>query len=465
MISNIYKETKMKREKLKSRLGFILLSAGCAIGVGNVYKFPYMVGQNGGGIFVLIYLLFLVALGIPVMTMEFAAGRAAQKSPVLLHRELEPKGSKWHIHGYASLIGNMLLMMFYTTIAGQMLCYFWNTAIGTFDGMGKEAIIQTNQSMNADPMTQVLFMAIIVLAGFLVCSFSLNGGLERFSKIMMGGLLIIMIVMVVNSFFLDGIGEGLEFYLVPSISRMKEVGVLKVISDAMNQSFFTLSTGIGSMAIFGSYINKDRALLGESTNIALLDTSVAFMAGLIIFPACFTFGVEPDGQGMNLIFVTLPNVFNIMPMGRLWGSLFFLLMTFAAFSTVIAVFENIIACVRDLTDWSRRKTAVIGCISILVLSLPAALSSNLLRNVTLGGRTFMDMEDFAVSNILLPLGSLAFVLFCTTRYGWGWKKFTDEANTGKGAKVQKWMRIYMTFVLPLLVFAVFALGIYNAFFA
>jgi len=453
----------MQREKLGSRLGFILLSAGCAIGVGNVYKFPYMVGQNGGGIFVLIYLFFLIALGVPVMTMEFAAGRAAQKSPVLLHKELEPKGSKWHIHGYASLAGNILLMMFYTTIAGQMLCYFWNSVIGTFEGMTGPMISAANQSINADPVTQVLFMAVIVIAGFLVCSFSLKGGLERFSKIMMGALIVIMIAMVINSFFLGGIGEGLNFYLVPSFERMKQAGVVKVISDAMNQAFFTLSTGIGSMAIFGSYINKDRALLGESINIAALDTSVAFMAGLIIFPACFTYDIDP-ANGMDLIFLTLPNVFNTMPLGRVWGSLFFLLMTFAAFSTVIAVFENIIACVRDLTGWSRKKTSFIGCIAILILSLPAALSSNLLKNITIGGKDFMWIEDFAVSNILLPLGSLAFVLFCTTRYGWGWKNFTAEANTGKGAKVQKWMRVYMTFVLPLLVFAVFALGIYNAFF-
>ena len=454
----------MQREKLGSRLGFILLSAGCAIGVGNVYKFPYMVGQNGGGIFVLIYLFFLVALGIPVMTMEFATGRAAQKSPVLIHKELEPKGSKWHVHGYAALAGNILLMMFYTTIAGQMLCYFWNSAIGTFKGMDATVIKATNDSLNASPANQVIFMAIIVIAGFLVCSFSLKGGLERFSKIMMGALLVIMIAMVVNSFFLSGIGEGLNFYLVPSLDRMKEVGVVKVISDAMNQAFFTLSTGIGSMAIFGSYINKDRALLGESANIAILDTSVAFMAGLIIFPACFTYNI-PQDEGMNLIFLTLPNVFNQMPLGRLWGSLFFLLMTFAAFSTVIAVFENIIACVRDLTGWSRRKTSIVGCISILILSLPAALSANLLKDVTIFGRDFMGLEDFAVSNVLLPLGSLAFVLFCTTRYGWGWKNFTAEANTGKGAKIKNWMRVYMTFVLPILVFAVFALGIYNAFFA
>ena len=454
----------MQREKLGSRLGFILLSAGCAIGVGNVYRFPYMVGQNGGGIFVLIYFFFLIALGIPVMTMEFATGRAAQKSPVLLHRELEPKGTKWHIHGYAALVGNLLLMMFYTTISGQMLCYFWKSLTGAFVGLDENQIIQYNEDITADPATQIIFMGIIVILGFLVCSFSLQGGLERFSKIMMSALLVIMVVMVINSFFLSGAKEGLSFYLVPNLERMKEVGAVQVISDAMNQSFFTLSTGIGSMAIFGSYINKDRALLGESVNIAVLDTAVAFMAGLIIFPACFTYDV-PRKSGMNLIFLTLPNVFNKMPLGRLWGSLFFLLMTFAAFSTIIAVFENIIACVRDLTGWSRRKTSIIGCIAIFVLSVPAAFSSNLLSGLTVAGKDIMWIEDFLVSNILLPLGSLAFVLFCTTKYGWGWNNFVAEANTGKGAKVQKWMRAYMTYVLPLLTLAVFAVNMYNIFFA
>lgn len=454
----------MQREKLASRLGFILLSAGCAIGVGNVYRFPYMVGQNGGGIFVIIYLFFLVALGIPVMTMEFATGRAAQKSPVHLHRELEPKGTKWHIHGYLALAGNILLMMFYTTISGQMLCYFWKSLTGAFDGMDAAQIVAFNKDITADPVTQVVFMGIIVVLGFLICSFSLQGGLERFSKIMMTALIVIMIVMVVNSFFMGGAKEGLAFYLVPNLDRMKEAGAIQVISDAMNQSFFTLSTGIGSMAIFGSYINKDRALLGESINIAGLDTAIAFMAGLIIFPTCFTYDIEP-GSGMNLIFLTLPNVFNQMPLGRLWGSLFFLLMTFAAFSTIIAVFENIIACIRDLTGWSRRKTSVIGCIAIFVLSLPAALSTSLLSGLAVGGKDIMWIEDFLVSNILLPLGSLAFVLFCTLRYGWGWNNFVEEANTGKGAKVKKWMRGYMTFVLPLLTLAVFAINMYNIFFA
>ena len=449
------------REKLGSRLGFILLSAGCAIGVGNVYKFPYMVGQNGGGIFVLIYLFFLVALGIPVMTMEFAAGRAAQKSPVRIHKELEPAGTKWHIHGYAALAGNVMLMMFYATIAGWMLNYFVTSALGGFVGMNVEQISANYGAMLSDPVTQIVYMAIIVVVGFFICSFSLQGGLERFSKIMMCGLFVIMIVMVINSFFMEGAREGLKFYLVPSIEKFKEVGAGKVIADAMNQSFFTLSTGIGSMAIFGSYIGKERSLLGESVNIAVLDTAIAFFAGLIIFPACFTHGVQPD-SGMGLIFKTLPNIFNNMPLGRLWGTLFFLLMTFAAFSTVLAVFENIIACVRDLTGWSRRKTSIICCVSMLLLCLPCALGFNLLSGIQpMGeGSVIMDIEDYIVSYIMLPLGSLAFVLFCTSRYGWGWKNFVAEANTGKGLKVKNWMRIYMTYILPLLVIGVFVINVF-----
>ncbi len=450
----------MQREKLGSRLGFILLSAGCAIGVGNVYKFPYMVGQNGGGIFVLIYLFFLIALGIPVMTMEFAAGRAAQKSPVLLHKELEPKGSKWHIHGYLALAGNILLMMFYATISGWILRYFVTSVIGGFEGLSAAEIAANHDAMLANPVSQVVYMGIVVLLGFFICSFSLQKGLERFSKIMMVALLVIMIVMAINSFTMEGAAEGLKFYLIPNLDRMKEAGVGKVIADAMNQSFFTLSTGIGSMAIFGSYINKDRALLGESINIAALDTFVAFTAGLIIFPACFTHGVQPD-SGMSLIFRTLPNIFNNMPLGRLWGSLFFLLMTFAAFSTILAVFENIIACIRDLTEWSRRKTCIIACIGLFLLCLPCAFGFNLLSFIhPMGeGSVIMDIEDYIVSYIMLPLGSLAFVLFCTTRYGWGWKNFVAEANTGKGAKIQNWMRIYMTYILPLLVIGVFAINV------
>jgi NSS family neurotransmitter:Na+ symporter len=425
-----------------------------------------MVGQNGGGIFVLIYLFFLVALGIPVMTMEFATGRAAQKSPVLLHRELEPKGTKWHIHGYAALAGNVLLMMFYATIAGWMLRYFVMSLTGGFEGLDPAQINESYGTMLSSPVSQVVYMGLVVVLGFFICSFSLQKGLERFSKFMMGALFVIMIVMVVNGFFMDGAKEGLKFYLVPSVDKLKEVGAGKVISDAMNQAFFTLSTGIGSMAIFGSYIGKDRSLLGESVNIAVLDTLVAFMAGLIIFPACFTHNVEVT-DGMGLIFKTLPNIFNNMPLGRLWGTLFFLLMTFAAFSTVIAVFENIIACVRDLTNWSRRKTSVICCAAMFVLCLPCALGFNLLSGIQpMGeGSVIMDIEDFLVSNVLLPLGSLAFVLFCTLKCGWGWKNFEAEANTGKGLKVAKWMRWYMTFVLPILTIGVFAINIYNIFFA
>ncbi len=454
----------MQREKLGSRLGFILLSAGCAIGIGNVWKFPYMVGENGGGFFVLIYLFFLAVFGIPVMTMEFSVGRASQKSPVLMHRVLEPKGSKWHLHGYACLIGPYLIMMFYTTVAGWMLNYFVSTAKGDFVGASPEKVSEIFDGMLADPKQMIFYMGIIVLLGFLVCSFSLQGGLERITKIMMSALLIIMVILAINSVFMDGGEEGLKFYLFPSIERLKAIGIGNVIVSAMNQAFFTLSLGMGAMAIFGSYIGKDRALLGEAVNVGVLDTFVAFTSGLIIFPACFAYGVEVN-SGPKLIFVTLPNIFNNMPMGRLWGSLFFVFMTFAAFSTVLAVFEAIIACCTDLFGWSRKKACLINAVPMFLLSLPCALGFNALKNIQpLGlGTNIMDLEDFAVSNIILPLGSLAFVLFCTTRYGWGWKKFKEEANQGKGLKVKDWMRKYLTYVLPVLILILFVVGIINTF--
>ncbi len=454
----------MAREKLGSRLGFILLSAGCAIGIGNVWKFPYMVGENGGGFFVLIYLFFLAIFGIPVMTMEFSIGRASQKSPVLMHRELEPKGSKWHLHGYACLIGPYLIMMFYTTVAGWMLNYFVSTAKGDFIGTTPEQVKGIFSSMMADPKQMIFYMGIIVLLGFLICSFSLQGGLERITKIMMLALLAIMVVLAVNSIFTDGGEEGLKFYLLPSVERLKTIGIGNVIVSAMNQAFFTLSLGMGAMAIFGSYIGKDRALLGEAVNVGVLDTFVALTSGLIIFPACFAYGVEVD-SGPSLIFVTLPNIFNNMPMGRLWGSLFFVFMTFAAFSTVLAVFEAIIACCTDLFGWSRKKACLINVIPMFLLSIPCALGFNVLSDFKPFGEgtSIMDLEDFFVSNIILPLGSLAFVLFCTTRYGWGWKNFKNEANQGKGLKVKEWMRGYLTYVLPVLVFILFIVGLINIF--
>lgn len=450
----------MKREKLGSRLGFILLSAGCAIGIGNVWKFPYMVGQYGGGAFVLIYLFFLVILGIPVMTMEFSMGRASQKSPARLYQQLEPEGSKWQFHSYFAIAGNYLLMMFYTTVAGWMINYFVSTASGKFKGATPQEVEGLFSQMLGDPVSSVIYMAIVVVFGFFVCSFSLQKGLERITKVMMLMLLAIMVVLAINSIFTDGGQAGLKFYLLPDFNRMKEIGVGNVIVGAMNQAFFTLSLGIGAMAIFGSYINKERSLLGESVNVAVLDTLVAFCSGLIIFPACFSYNVEVT-SGPSLIFITLPNIFNNMPLGRLWGTLFFVFMSFAALSTVLAVFENIISCTMDLFGFSRKKASLINCLLMLVLSLPCALGYNVLSAFApLGdGTTVLDLEDFIVSNILLPGGSLIFVLFCVSRYGWGWDNFVNEANTGKGLKIKKWMRPYMTYVLPIIVAIILILGL------
>ena len=454
----------MQREKLGSRLGFILLSAGCAIGIGNVWKFPYMAGQYGGGMFVLIYLLFLVIMGIPVMTMEFAIGRASQKSPAKMHETLVPEKKVGKLHGYASLLGCYILMMFYTSVSGWMLQYFVDIAGGKLAGLDSAGIANFFGGMMTNPVSMTIYMGIVVVAGFLVCSFGLKNGLERITKIMMLALLAIMVILAVNSIFLDGGTEGLKFYLIPDAKKMMDIGIGNVIVGAMNQAFFTLSLGIGSMAIFGSYLNKDRALLGESINVAVLDTFVAFVSGLIIFPACFAYGIDVD-SGPNLIFVTLPNVFNNMPFGRVWGSLFFVFLSFAALSTVLAVFESIIACTMDLFNWSRKKACLINCILIFVLSIPCVLGFSVWSGFQPFGEgsVIMDLEDFIVSNVLLPLGSLAFVIFCMTRYGWGWKNFKEEANTGKGAKIADWMRGYMTFVLPVIVFILFAVGIYNFF--
>lgn len=455
----------MAREKLKSRLGFILLSAGCAIGIGNVWKFPYMAGQYGGGIFVILYLLFLAILGIPVMVMEFSMGRAAQKSPVKFYQELEPKGTKWHIHGYLAMAGNYILMMFYTTVAAWMLQYFVDTARGLHEGTSVQQISEIFKNMQLDYVTQIIYMGVVVISGFFICSFSLQKGLEKVTKVMMIALLAIMVILAINSIFLEGGDEGLKFYLVPSVEKIKEVGFGNVIVGAMNQAFFTLSLGIGSMAIFGSYLGKDRSLMGESVNVALLDTFVAITSGLIIFPACFAYNIEVDA-GPPLIFVTLPNLFNNMPLGRLWGSLFFMFMTFAALSTVLAVFENILACCMDLFGWSRKKSCLINGIAMFLLSIPCILGYNVLSSFKPFGEgsAVLDLEDFIVSNILLPLGSLTMVLFCVTkRYGWGWKNFTAEANAGKGLKVQDWMRGYMTFVLPIIIIILFVVGIYLKF--
>lgn len=455
----------MKRERLGSRLGFILLSAGCAIGIGNVWKFPYMVGENGGAAFVLIYLFFLAILGVPVLTMEFALGRASQKSPVRIYQQLEKKGTKWHIHGYMSFIGNYLLMMFYTTVSAWMLQYFFKTARGDFEGADAAKVSRIFSDMNDTPLTMIIFVAIVVVIGFGVCSLGLEKGIEKITKVMMLALIVLILVLGINSVFLDGGAEGLKFYLLPDFGAMKEVGIVKVLVAAMNQSFFTLSIGIGAMAIFGSYIGKDRALMGEAVTVSILDTFVAFTAGLIIFPACSSFGVAVN-SGPDLIFKTLPPVFDSLPLGRVWGTLFFLFMTFAALSTVLAVFENLISCTMDMTGWSRRKACVVNGVAMFVLSIPCVLGFNVLSDIEpLGaGTDIMDLEDFIVSNILLPLGSFVFIMFCVNkRFGWGWDNFVEEANQGKGLKVKKWMKGYMTFVLPIIVLTILIVGLIDYF--
>ena len=454
----------MGREKLGSRLGFILLSAGCAIGIGNVWKFPYVVGENGGGIFVLIYLVFLAILGIPVLTMEFSIGRAAQKSPVRMYQQLEPKGTRWHIHGKAAMAGGYLLMMFYTTVAGWMVRYFVMTAAGEMSGLDSAGVADKFSAILSDAPMMILYMGIVIAAAVLVCSIGLKNGLERVTKVMMLALLAIMIVLAVNSFFMPGGKAGLAFYLMPDMEAVSRVGIGNIIVNAMNQAFFTLSLGIGAMSIFGSYIGKERSLLGESVNVALLDTVVAISSGLIIFPACFAYGVDVN-SGPSLIFITLPNIFNDLPLGRLWGSLFFVFMSFAALSTVLAVFEELTACTQDLFGLGRKKACVINGILLFVLSLPCSLGFNVLSFIQpLGeGTNIMDLEDFLVSNLILPLGSLVIILFCVLKKGWGWDNFLSEANSGKGLKMKKFMKGYMTYVLPVMVFALFVIGMIRAF--
>ncbi|MBR6743020.1 MAG: sodium-dependent transporter [Clostridia bacterium] len=458
----------MQRERLSSRLGFILLSAGCAIGIGNVWKFPWVAGNNGGGAFVLIYLLFLVIMGLPVLTMEFALGRASQKSPVDLYKPLEPKGTKWHLHGYLCFAGAYILMMFYTTVSGWMVNYFVSTAAGRFDGLDKVGIQTEFDSLLADPVTMIFYTGIVIVIAVVVCSLGLNNGLERITKYMMLALLAIMVGLAINSFFMEGSSEGLKFYLVPDFEKLNTLEkLIGVVSAAMQQAFFTLSLGLGSMAIFGSYIGKERALLGESINVATLDTFVAVTSGLIIFPACFTYNIDVNA-GPDLIFVTLPNVFNSMPApyGRIIGTFFFVFMSFAALSTVLAVFQMIIACLGDKLSWSKKKACIIAGAVLFVLSLPCILGFNLIPNINFFDKTadILDIEDFIVSNLLLPIGSLIFVIFCTNkRYGWGFKNFKDAANEGKGMKVRNWMRCYMTYVLPLMVLTILVLGVISWF--
>lgn len=454
----------MEREKLSSRLGFILLSAGCAIGIGNVWKFPYITGLYGGGAFVLVYLFFLIAMGVPMMTMEFAIGRASKKSPLYACKELEKPGQKWHYHGWIALVGMYLLMMFYTSVSGWMLHYFYLTASGAFVGQSVEAVAGTFGTMISNPLVTGGWMFVVVALGFLVCSLGLDKGVEKVTKVMMLALLVLIVALAIKSLTLDNAAEGLKFYLLPDFNRMVEVGIFDTIVGAMNQAFFTLSLGIGSMAIFGSYIGRERALAGESMRVAVLDTFVAIVSGLIIFPACFSFGVEAN-SGPDLIFNTLPNIFNDMAGGRIWGSLFFIFLAFAAFSTVIAVFEAIIACTMDM-GVSRKKACLINFILMTILSLPCVLGFNLLSGITPfgDGSTIMDLEDFIVSNVILPIGSLVYLLFCTSRYGWGWDKFIEEANTGKGMKMAKGLRIYMAYILPIVILAIFVIGVVDKFF-
>ncbi len=454
----------MEREKFSSRLGFILISAGCAIGLGNVWRFPYITGKYGGAAFVLMYLFFLVILGLPIMVAEFSVGRASRKSAALSFDVLEPKGTKWHLYKYGAMAGNYLLMMFYTTIGGWMLLYFFKTALGQFDGLTSAEVSDSFGKLMGQPGLMTLFMIITVVTCFMICSLGLQKGVEKITKVMMVCLLGLMIVLAARSLLLKGGEEGIRFYLFPDFKKLTEGsgGLWEAVYAAMGQSFFTLSLGIGALAIFGSYIGKERSLTGEALSIAVLDTFVALMAGLIIFPACFAYDIQPD-SGPNLIFITLPNVFNAMKGGRLWGTLFFLFMSFAAFSTIIAVFENILSFAMDLTGCSRKKAVVINLIAIIVLSLPCVLGFNVLSGLKLPGGSVLDFEDFLVSNNLLPLGSLIYLLFCTSRYGWGFRNFMKEANTGEGIKFPSWARFYVSYILPVIVLLIFFMGYWSFF--
>ena len=450
----------MQRESFRSRLGFLLVSAGCAIGIGNVWRFPYVTGQNGGGLFVLIYLLCLLVMGVPVLTMELAVGRAGKKSAVLAYKNLEKPGQKWHIHGWFCLIGCFLLMMYYTTVTGWMVNYFVKFLSGAFvSGMDTEAVSGTFGAMLSNPGEMALWTELVVIAGFLICSFGLQNGLERVTKWMMLALLALILILAIHSLTLPGAAEGMKFYLLPSMDSIQKNGLGSIITAAMNQAFFTLSLGIAAMEIFGSYTSDSHTLPGEAVRICALDTFVALMAGTIIFPACFSFGIE-TGQGPSLIFQTLPNVFVNMSGGRLWGALFFLFMVFASFSTVLAVLENILAICMDTFGWSRKKAAVINGLLLLVLSLPCVFGYNLWSNVRLiGGRDVLDTEDFLVSNLLLPIGSLVYLLFCVSKWGWGFDKYLAEANKGAGMKFSPKLKLYFQWILPILILIILIQGL------
>ena len=455
----------MQREKFSSRLGFILISAGCAIGLGNVWRFPYIVGKYGGAAFVLLYLFFLLILGLPIVIAEFAVGRASQRSVAKSFDVLEPEGAKWHWYKWGAIAGNYLLMMFYTTIAGWMILYCVKMAKGDFAGLNAEAVQGEFVSLTQNPLLMTVCMIIIVVLCFTICACGLQNGVERITKVMMLCLLGLMIVLAVHSVFLKGGQEGIVFYLKPDFHRLVEAGLGEAVFAAMGQAFFTLSIGIGALAIFGSYIGKERRLTGEAISVTVLDTFVALMAGFIIFPACFAYGVEA-GSGPSLIFITLPNVFNAMAGGRIWGFCFFLFMSFAAISTVVAVFENIMSFTMDMTGCSRKKAAICNGIAIVILSMPCILGFNILSGFEpLGaGSNVLDLEDFIVSNNILPLGSLVYLLFCTTKYGWGFEKFSEEANTGEGIRLPKAVRGYMTWILPLIVLLIFVQGYVSKFF-
>lgn len=447
-----------ERDSFKSRLGFILVSAGCAIGIGNVWKFPYITGEYGGAVFVLFYLAFLILLGIPVVTMELAVGRASHKSALRGFEALEPKGSKWHLHGWVCLIGVFILMIYYTTISGWMVDYFWRFISGSFNGLGTKEVADTFGAMVSNPWELMLFMGINVMVGFLVCAGGVAKSLEKVTKFMMLGLLFLIVILAVNSMLLPGGEKGLEFYLLPDWDKAVEAGLGNVAAAAMNQAFFTLSVGQGSMEIFASYMGKDHGLTGEAVRITALDTFVALLSGFIIFPACFAFSVEPS-EGPSLIFVTLPNIFINMPMGQLWGSLFFVFMTFASFSTVTAVFEGLIGNCMDNFGWSRRKAVGMLLPLVFLGSIPCVLGFNVWSDVQiLGTKGILDSEDFIVSSIILPAGSIIFALFCVTKYGWGFDNYLKEVNTGSGMKMPRWIKPYFQYVLPLLILVILIKG-------
>ena len=452
------------REKFSSRLGFILVSAGCAIGIGNVWKFPYITGMYGGAAFILMYLAFLVVLGLPIMVCEFTVGRGSQMGMGRAFEKLEPKGTKWHHLKWISILGSFLLMMFYTMVGGWMLNYAYMEATGKLSGLNGDEVANAFSNMLSSPQTMALWAVVAIVISFGACVFGVQKGVEKVTKVMMLLLLVLMMALAVNSVFLPNASEGIKFYLVPNFKSIAEAGIGNAVFAAMSQAFFTLSLGIGAMEIFGSYLDRKKRITGEAVNIVLLDTFVALMAGFIIIPACFSFGVQPD-SGPSLLFITLPNLFNSMKGGRIWGTLFFIFMSFAALSTIIAVFENIVAMFMDMSGWSRKKSVGVNFVLITVLSMPAILGFNLLSNIQpLGdGSTIMDVEDFLVSSNLLPLGSLVFVMFCVRKNGWGFENFLKEANEGEGIKFPQWIRLYMQYILPIIVTIIYLKGYYDTF--